>query len=47
MEIWKILHKGEYKNSRLDIFGGFFVNFTLFWPKNSRIVQNSLDQKGD
>jgi hypothetical protein len=39
----------EYKIScpELDIFGGHFVNLTLFWPKNSRKVQNGLDQKGD
>jgi hypothetical protein len=37
----------EYKISCLDIFGGHFVNLTLFWPKNSRKVQNGLDQKGD
>jgi hypothetical protein len=37
----------EYKISFLDIFGGQFVNLLLFWPKNSRKVQNGLDQKGD
>jgi hypothetical protein len=37
----------EYKISFPDIFGGHFVNLTLFWPKNSRKVQNSPDQKGD
>jgi hypothetical protein len=49
-KIWKILHKKvsfEYIISCLDIFGGHFVNLTLFWPKNSRKVQNGLDQKGD
>jgi hypothetical protein len=30
-----------------DIFGGHFVNLTLFRPKNSRKVQNGLDQKVD
>jgi hypothetical protein len=36
----------EYKISCLDIFGGHFVNVTLFWPKNSCNVQNGLDEKG-
>jgi hypothetical protein len=31
----------EYKILRLDIFGGHFVNLTLFWPKNCRKVQNA------
>jgi hypothetical protein len=37
----------EYKISCLDIFGGDFVNLTLFWPKNSRKILNGVDQKGD
>jgi hypothetical protein len=37
----------EYKILCLDIFGGHFVNLTLFWHKNSRKVHNGLDQKGD
>jgi hypothetical protein len=35
------------KISCLDIFGGHFVNLTLYWPKNSRKVQNGLDQNRD
>jgi hypothetical protein len=37
----------EYITSNLEIFGGHFVNLTLFWPKNIRKVLNGLDQKGD
>jgi hypothetical protein len=47
-KIWIILHKIKSRsNTCLDIFGGHFVNLTLFWPKISRKVQNGLDQKGD
>jgi hypothetical protein len=31
----------------LDIFGDYLVNFTIFWPKYSRKVQNGLKQKVD
>jgi hypothetical protein len=34
-----------YKISCLDIVGGHFVNLTLFWPKNSRKVQNGSRPK--
>jgi hypothetical protein len=37
----------KYKISCLDIFGGYYVNLTLLWPKNSRKVQNGTDQKVD
>jgi hypothetical protein len=37
----------DYKISCLDIFGGHFVNLTLFGQKiDSRKVQNGLNQKG-
>jgi hypothetical protein len=42
-----ILVSFEYKISCLDIFGGYYVNLTLLWPKNCRKVQNSLNKIRD
>jgi hypothetical protein len=37
----------EFKISCFDILGVHFVNLTLFWPKISRKVYNSLYKKGE
>jgi hypothetical protein len=50
LKIWIILHQKtslQYNNSCFEVFRGNLVNLTRLWPKNSRKVQNGLDQKGN